>query len=364
MISLVKPSVSGKEAKAASHVILSGQLAQGEKVLMLEKDFAKYCGVKYAIAINNGTAAVHTALLAIGIAPGDEVITSPLTFVATANSIIMAGANPIFADIDSRTYNIDPKTVEKLITKKTKAILAVNLYGLPADYSKLKIIAKRHNLLLIEDAAQSVGATYKKKSSGNLADISCFSLYATKNLMTGEGGMITTNNSNYAGICRLIRNHGQSETKKYDYKLLGYNYRMSDVLAAIGIEQLKKIKTFNKKRQQNAAKYTNTFSKINGLITPFVPPGSTHVYHQYTILVTPSYHLTRNQLQQFLIKKGIQSTVYYPYPLYVSPHLKKGKRLANYPVTEQVTKSCLSIPIRPNLNNDELNYIINAIQST
>lgn len=363
MIVLNRPSVSNHEAEAAAKVILSGHLAQGKYVAELEKKFALLCGSKYAIAVNNGTAALHTALLAIGLKAGDEVITTPFTFIATANAVSMIGAKPVFADIDLETFNLDARTIEKLITKKTKAILVVNLYGQPATYTEIRKVARRHNLIIVEDAAQSVYATYKRRRSGNLADISCFSFYATKNIMSGEGGMITTNNKRYANFSQLIRNHGQGKEKKYDYKFLGYNYRMTDVLAAVAIEQLKKIRLFTKRRQLIARKYTKEIIKIRGLIPPIVGKNRSHVYHQYTIRVTSLYGKSRDELQTYLLEKGIQSTVYYPKPLYTFSYLREGKKLPQYVNTECAAAECLSIPINTNITDRQVAYIISVLQN-
>lgn len=361
MIHLSKIVVGKEEIKAVVDVLKSGQLAQGEKVKELEEKFAGRCGTKYAIAVNNGTAALHTALYAIGIKPGDEVITTPFTFVATANAILMLGARPVFVDIDEKNYNLDPNLIEKSITNKTRAIIVVNLYGLPADYNKINLIAKKHNLLVIEDAAQSINSSYAGKKSGNLADISCFSFYATKNIMSGEGGMITTNIKKYYMRAQMFRHHGQSSNKRYEYSDLGYNYRMTDFVAALAISQLSKLDSITGKRRHNAEIYNQAFKKIPGIFLTYFGKKYTHVYHQY-VLGFHGYKLSRNQVKKLLEKKGIDCNIHYPTPLYDFKHLNNGRvNRINFPVTEQAAREVLSIPVHPYLTKKEINYIIRTI---
>lgn len=363
MIPITKLTIGKEEKKALKKVLDSGKLAYGPKALELENLFTKYCNAKYAVATNNGTSALHTALYAIGIRPEDEVITTPFTFIATANSILMVGAKPVFVDIDERTFNIDHNKLEKVITKKTKAIIAVNLYGQPADYTEIKQIARKHNLLIIEDAAQSINAIYKNKKSGNLADISCFSFYATKNIMCGEGGIITTNNKKFYEKAKLFRNHGQDEKKRYFYHDLGYNYRMSDLQATILLEQLKRIQEITEKRQKNAEKYNKALKNIKGIIIPFKDKDRTHVYHQYTLKITGSFKLSRNEFKNYLEKKGIQSNIYYPKPLFNFKHLiKKPIKYSNFPITCKVVNEVISIPVHPLLKSKEIKYIIKTIK--
>lgn len=337
-------------------------LATGPKTAELEKNFATLCGTRYAIAVCNGTAALHTAMHAV-IKPGDEVITTPFTFVATANAILMAGGKPVFVDIDEKSYNIDPSKIEKAITKKTKAIMVVNLYGQAADYSKINKIAKKHSLNVIEDAAQSVYASQNNKKSGNLADIACFSLYATKNIMSGEGGIVTTNNRPFYERMMEFRNHGQPVGRRYEYVALGFNYRMPDLLSAIALVQLKRIDAITKKRQAIAKQYDKAFNKIKGLVVPYVEDNNTHVYHQYTLRITSEFPKTRDQLKNYLEKNGIQSNVYYPVPLYEVAHLKVKRKVNDFPVTKRIVKEVLSIPVHPVLKQSEVDLIIRIIKN-
>lgn len=362
-INISKPIINKRECHSVMLVLKSLKLVQGKKVAELEKKFNRLCNTKHAIATNNGTSALHTALHSIGLNLGDEVITTPFTFVATVNSIIMTGAKPVFVDIDEKTYNLDPKKIEKVITNKTKAILVVNLYGQPANYDEINLIAKKNNLVVVEDAAQSINAEYKNIKSGGLADIACFSLYATKNIMCGEGGMITTNNKKYFEKAHLFRQHGQDENKKYEYFGLGYNYRMMDLQAAIAIEQLKRLKFVTNKRQKNALFYNKNLATIPGIILPYVSPGISHVYHQYTIRLTQDFASNREQFINYLKKESICVGIYYPTPLHLVPHIAKyGYKKGDFPISELISSNVLSLPVHPQLSNKEAHYIINTIK--
>ena len=249
MINIAKPIISDEEIEAVTEVLKSGMLAQGPKVDEFEKKFAEYSEAKYGIATSSGTTALHTALVAAGVERGDEVITTPFTFAATSNSILYSDATPVYADIDPKTFNLNPEKIEEKITDKTKAIVPVHLYGQPADMDPILEIAEKHDLKVIEDAAQAHGSTYKGKKIGSIGDLGCFSFYPTKNMTTGEGGMVTTNDDDLAEKSAMIRAHGES--KRYEQSLLGYNYRMTDIAASIGIVQLKSIDKFNEKRNEN-----------------------------------------------------------------------------------------------------------------
>lgn len=361
MIPISQPHIGKEEIDAVIKVLRSSHLTQGDVVAKFEKKFAQYCSTQYAIATNNGTSALHTALYAVGIQSGDEVITTPYTFVATANAILMAGGCPVFADIDSRTFNINPDSIEKCMSKKTKAILVVNLFGQPADYGAILKIAKKNKLVVIEDAAQSVGAEFLGKKSGNLADISCFSFYATKNIMCGEGGMITTNNEDYVSRCIKFRNHGQN-TIQYHYSNLGYNYRLTDILASIGLVQLKKVDKITEKRRYLAKLYTESLANFTDVHTPYVDKSCTHVYHQYTIVLSSSH--MRDAIRNALSRKEINAKIFYPSPLYSFNHLSKGKRLSQYKGIESIIHSTLSLPLYYDLQPVQVNKAIEIVSKT
>ena len=280
MILVARPLLDDEEKVAVHRVLASGQLAQGENVAAFEQRFAEVCHVREAIAVSSGTAALHLALLAHGIGPGDEVITTAFSFVATANVILLAGATPVFVDIEPDTYALDLALVEAAITPRTKAIMPVHLYGHPANMKRLMALAEAHNLVIIEDACQAHAASIDGKPVGSFGT-GCFSFYATKNITTGEGGMVTTNDPEIAERVRLLRSHGQEE--RYYHVALGYNLRMTEIQAALGLAQVEKLERFTEQRIANAAFLTE---RLRGSVqTPMIRPGYRHVYHQYTIRV-------------------------------------------------------------------------------
>ncbi|MBW6462071.1 MAG: DegT/DnrJ/EryC1/StrS family aminotransferase [DPANN group archaeon] len=356
MIPIAKPSIGSEEKKAVLDVLESGMIAQGAKTKELEDSFADYIGTKYAVATNNGTSALHVALLACGIKEGDEVITTPFSFTATANSILYCGAKPVFSDIDENTFNLDPLKIEDNITNKTKAVLVVHLFGNPCDMDKIKEICNKHNLLLIEDACQAHGAKYKGQMVGSIGDCGVFSLYPTKNMTTGEGGMITTNSPEIEKKCRIIRDHGQDG--RDNQTMLGYNYRMTDIQAAIGVEQLKKLEGFIERRIENAELLTEGLKNVKGIITPIIKTDTRHVFNQYTIRVTNDFKITREELIQKLKDMGIGAFVYYPKPIYRQKYYQELGYEEELKNTEKITKEVLSIPVHPGVSKEDIRLII------
>lgn len=363
MINISKPVIGEEEIAAVLKVLKSGMIVQGPVVQKLEESFAKYCDTKYAVAFNSGTAAIHAGLYALGIKAGDEVITTPFTFVATANPILMQGAKVVFADISEDDFNIDPKEVERKISKRTKAIIPVDLYGQVYNYPAIKKLAKKYQLKILEDACQAVGAERGGAKAGNFGDVAAFSLYATKNIMSGEGGLITTNDSKIAERCKMFRHHGQSEKTKYEYFDLGYNYRMTDILAAIGLVQLKKVEDFTKKRIRNAGLLSRGLENIEGIILPKIQDENRHVFHQYTIRVTKDFGLLRDELIESLKRKGINSGVYYPKSLHLHRHFRnQGYKLGGFPVSERMSEEVLSLPVHPRVTKKDIQDIIKIIR--
>jgi dTDP-4-amino-4,6-dideoxygalactose transaminase len=353
MIYMAKPQIGDEEKQAVMEVLDSGMIAQGPRVKAFEEAFAEMCGVKHAIATSSGTTALHVALLANGIGPGDEVITSAFTFIASSNSVLFTGARPVFVDIDPCTFNLNPDQIEAAITPKTKAILPVHLYGLACDMDPILRIAGKHGLAVIEDACQSHGAEYKGKKVGSFGT-GTFSLYPTKNITSGEGGMITTNDSVIDEKCRVIRQHGMR--RRYYHDELGFNFRMTDLHAAIGLAQLKKLEKFNAKRQANA-KFLN--ENLKGVVVPFIPEGQTHVFHQYTVRVSGG---KRDALRAHLQERGVGSEVYYPVPIhqqsfYVSDLGYKD----SLPETESAATEVLSLPVHAGLSAADLETIVAAV---
>ncbi|RBQ22327.1 UDP-4-amino-4-deoxy-L-arabinose--oxoglutarate aminotransferase [Candidatus Methanobinarius endosymbioticus] len=356
-IPIASPIIGDEEIEEVVKVLKSGFIAQGPKVAEFEEKFAEFVGAKYGVATSSGTTALHVALLCCGIGEGDEVITTPFTFAATGNSILYTGARPKFVDIDPDTFNIDPDKIEEAINEKTKAIMPVQLYGQSADMDKINEIVKKHELYVIEDAAQAHGAIYKDKKVGTMGDMGCFSFYPTKNMTTSEGGMITTNNEELAEKARMFRAHG--ETKRYEHAVLGYNFRMTDVAAAIGIAQMKKIDEFNQKRINNATYLTNELEKIDGINPPKVLDGVKHVYHQYTIKIDKE---NRDDWVKFLNENGVGTGIHYPIPTYKQElYLELGYD-EKLPETEKATSTVISLPIHPKVTEEDLTTIVKVLK--
>lgn len=370
MISIARPLMGSEEEAAVLRVLASGQLAQGEEVAAFERNFAEMCGARETIAVSNGTAALHLALLAHGVGPGDEVITTAFSFAATANVILLVGATPVFVDIERDTYNIDPTLVEAAITPRTKAIMPVHLYGNPSDMQRLEEIASAHGLSIIEDAAQAHGAKIGDRTIGGFGT-ACFSFYATKNMTTGEGGMLTTNDPVIAEKVRLLRNHGQQT--RYYHTTIGYNFRMTNLQAAIGLVQLRKLEQFNEQRISNARFLTAHLKEA--LQTPIARPGYRHVYHQYTIRVPEQ----RDQWVARLHERGIGTGIHYPIPIYRQPFYRDSisqfrislpGRAANalgdtsdlqLPETEAAAMQVLSLPVHPALSENDLATVVKEV---
>lgn len=347
--------------RALQDVVASGIFILGEEVASFEKAIAEYCGVKHAIGTANGSDALYIALAACGIGPGDEVITTPLTFFATAGAIARTGATPVFADIDLDTFNIAPQEIEEKITSRTKAILPVHLYGLPADMDPINEIARRYNLRVIEDAAQAIGALYRERPIGSLGDAGCISFFPTKNLGAfGDAGMIVTNDDKIADLSRILRVHGAR--KKYYHEVMGINSRLDALQAKILHVKLNYLDDWTRRRRAIAAQYSSSIDSSLGRIhLPSEPSGYRHVYHQYTIRVG-GLAGERDRLKAYLEAKGIASTVYYPVPL----HLQKvfvglGYKEGDFPNAEHACNTVLSLPMYPELTPEQVDYVAKVI---
>jgi perosamine synthetase len=357
-IPIAQPSTGTEEESAVSVVIRSGMLAQGPSVAQFEEQFARYCGVQHAIAVNSGTAALHAALACAGIKAGDEVIVPTFSFFATASCVSMCGATPVFVDVDAKTFTIGPDRVAEAVTKKTKAVIGVHLFGQPFDIRPVLDICEDHDLALIEDAAQAHGAQYKGKTVGGFGRAGCFSFYPTKNMTTGEGGIITTDDAAYAATLRKFINHGQSE--KYRHTMIGYNYRLTDIGGAIGCEQMKKLPRFNNQRMTNAA-YLDTHLSAKGLVTPYRMPDSTHVYHQYVVRVTEEFPMKRAEFMTHLANQGIGTAVHYPISIHQQPVYQEMNPSISCPVAERLSEEVLSLPVHPLVTEPMLEKICTAI---
>jgi len=360
-IPIAKPNFGKEEETAVKEVLESGILASGPKTKSFEKEFAEYIGAEHAVAVTNGTIALDVALKALKICPGDEVITSAFSFVASGNCILFQNAKPVFADIDPKTFNIDPSDVAEKITSKTKALIPIHMFGQPAEMDALKEIAEDKEIALVEDAAQAHGAEYKGQKAGSIGDIACFSFYATKNMTSGEGGMITTNDRKLADKARLLINHGQS--RKYHHDTLGYNYRMTELCAAIGSVQLKKLDGFNEKRIENAKLLSSGIRKFQGLTPPYVMNDVKHVFHQYVVRVEEDYRLERDVLADRLAERGVGVAVHYPIPIYRQQlYLELGYGETTCPNTEETCRRVLSLPVHPLVDIKDIEYILDVLE--
>lgn len=334
------------------------QFILGPNVQKFEEEAAHYLGAKHAVALANGTEALHLAILACGIGPGDEVITTPFTFIATAEAISYVGAKPVFVDIHPDTFNIDASKIEEYLAthdpSKVKAIIPVHLYGQAADMDPIMAIAKKYNLKVIEDCAQSFGGNYKGKMTGTFGEFGCFSFFPSKNLgCYGDGGMITTNDSELAEKVKMLRNHGSKV--RYYHSLIGYNSRLDEIQAAILRVKLRNMKRFNELRNRNGRLYSKGFENM-GVVPPFEDGNGMHVYHQYTVKVK-----NRERIIEALTKEGIASAIYYPVPLHKQEVYKKDYEGLVLPNTEKVSEEVMSLPIFPELTEEEIKTVVSAV---
>jgi dTDP-4-amino-4,6-dideoxygalactose transaminase len=348
-------SIKDEIDSAVLNVLESTQFVLGKEVVELEKEFAAYCSADHGIAVNTGTSALHVAMLAAGIGPGDEVITVPFTFVATVAAIVYTGATPVFVDIDPVSYTIDVTKIESAITERTKAILPVHLYGQPADMEPILEIAQRHGLTVIEDAAQAHGAEYKGQRVGSIGDIGCFSFYPGKNLGAyGEGGMAVTQNPEYANTMRMLRDWGQE--RRYHHVMKGYNYRMDGIQGGILRVKLRYIEAWTEARRSHAAQY-DALLVDSGLKTPAVMPYSRHVYHVYAVR-SPQ----REMLQQKLQEQGIQTGIHYPIPVHLQPaYADLGYQLGDFPHAEAAANEVFSLPMYAELSEEQVKTVSAAL---
>jgi dTDP-4-amino-4,6-dideoxygalactose transaminase len=347
----------GVEIRAAvERVLASQQFVLGREGAAFEQEIAQLCGVAHGIGTGSGTDALMLALRACGVASGDEVILPPFTFVATGSAVSALGAKPVFADIHPSTYNIDPAELERRVTPRTRAIVVVHLYGLAADMDPIVAFARAHNLPVIEDNAQAIGAGYKGRRTGSLGDVACLSFYPTKNLGAyGDAGMVVTNSSEIDARIRLLRNHGQ--TQKYVSSEPGWNGRLDELQAAILRVKLRHLPEWQRARQAHAAEYTRQFSQIPGVMPPIAPEGYEHVYHQYTIRVEH-----RDALQEVLTERKIGSSVYYPVPLHLQPlYVPLGHKAGDFPHAERAAQEVLSLPMFPELSTEQIARVVEAI---
>ena len=372
MIPLTKPLTGRAELEAVAQVLESGWLTQGPRVAEFERRVAEYCGARHAIACSNCTAALHMALLTLGVGPGDEVIVPALSFIATANAVVHCGATPVFADVDPRTYNLDPRAAESAITPRTKAIIPVHQLGLPADIDAFLDLSRRRGVALVEDAACALGSRYRGQPIGGHSPLVCFSFHPRKVISTGDGGMVLTSNAEYAQRLRLLRQHGMSvpDTARHGatqlvierYVCVGYNYRMSDVHAALGLAQMGRLDEIVRRRRTLAARYDRAFAEIPLLCTPFVPDYAAPNYQSYILQLAPDAPTTRDALLRALLARGVAAK-----PGIMTIHREpayRGCRAGPLPNTELAGDRSLLLPLYPQMTDAEQQQVIAAVRES
>lgn len=359
-ISLVNPVFNGNEKKYVTDCIDSSWISStGKYVDEFEKKFSDFCGSKYGVTSSNGTVALHLALLALGVSEGDEVIVPTMTYIATANSVTYCKAHPIFVDSEKETWNIDPNQIEEKITKKTKGIIVVHLYGHPVDMDPIVDLAKKYNLFIIEDAAEAHGAKYKNRTVGSIGDVGCFSFFGNKLITTGEGGIITTNSEELSKKMKLLRGQGMDPQKRYWFPIVGYNYRMTNIQAAIGLGQLEKISFHLNKRREIAALYYKYFTDILDLIeVPIEKDWAIHSYWMFSILLKDKVKISRDKLMDLLKDDGIETRPLF-YPMHILPPYKDT--INQYPVAENISFRGINIPTHALLTEENIKYIVDRI---
>ncbi len=355
MIPPARPDLGQEEIDAATEVLRSGMIAQGKKVAELEERWAAFCGARHAIAMSNGTTALMSIFAGLGYGPGDEIITVSHTFNATVASILFTGAGPVFVDIEPDTFLMDAGRIEAAITARTRAIAPVSLFGVVADMDAIQAIADRHGLAVVEDACQAHGAQYRGRRAGSFG-YAAFSLYATKNMTTAEGGFVTTNDDRLADWIRLYRNQGMKQ--RYQHEILGYNFRLTDLQAAIGLAQLDKLERNTARRQAVAARYDAALADLPVKL-PVRPEGRTHVFHQYTVTVEAD----RDQIVEEMKQAGVICGIYYPIPCHRAPYVLELGIEADLPVTDAVAARCLSLPMYPGLTEAEQDQVVAALRA-
>ncbi len=361
-IPVSEPSIGDLELKYVTDCVKSGWISSlGSYIPVFEEKFAEFCKTKYGVSVANGTVALHLALVALGIGKGDEIIVPTLTFVATANSVLYTGATPIFVDSESETWNMDPIEIEKKITKKTKAIIVVHLYGHPANMGEILKIAKKHKLFVIEDAAEAHGALYMGKKVGSMGDVGCFSFYGNKIITTGEGGIVVCNNKKLVDSMRFLKDHAMSKTRKYFHPELGFNYRMTNIQAALGVAQMTKIEQFIQRKRQIAAIYSQHLKGIPGIVLPPQAKWAENVYWMFSILIKPESGISRDKMMDLLKEKGIDSR-----PFFVlnntMPYFPVKVQRQKFPIAQTISDQGINLPSSVLLSDTDVKFIAETIK--
>lgn len=363
MIPLSRPTIGKEEISSVVEVLKSGILSLGPKLEEFEKDFSRLIGVKYAIAVNSGTSGLHLALKSLGIKEGDEVITTPFSFVASANCALFENAKPVFVDVEEDTFNIDPDLIKEKIADKTKFILPVHVFGQTCDMDPILKTAKKNNLKVVEDACESIMATYKGKKSGTMGEVGVFAFYPNKQMTTAEGGMIVTNNEKAGILCKSYRNQGRSDNKQWlTHPRIGYNYRMDEINAAIGIEQIKKLPGFIKKRRALAKLYIEQLNDIDGITLPKIKEGNEHSWFVFPIIVNER---ARNELISKLNSIGVQSKAYFDPCIHLQPFYREkyGYNEGDFPVAEKLSKTIVILPFYEQMKEEHIHIVVNSLKT-
>lgn len=361
-IPVAEPSLSKKELQNVTEAVKSTWISsKGKFITEFEKKFSSYCNTTHGISTSNGTTALHLALKTLGIKEGDEVIVPNLTFAATINVVIHCNAQPVLTDIHSDYWGIDPEDIKEKINEKTKAIIPVHLYGHPCDMDPIMEIAKKHNLYVIEDAAEAHGAEYKGKKVGGIGDIGCFSFFGNKVITTGEGGMCVTNNQEYAKKMDILKNHGMKPDKQYWHEIIGYNYRMTNLQAAIGVAQLEKIDEFIEKKRNNAQLYASLLKDSKNIITPMEMPWAKSVFWMYSILIQKQFGMNTTELHERLLDQGIDTRPLF-YPVNIMPLYKTIGCDGSFPVSEKISREGISLPSSVTLKSKDIYHICKTIK--
>ncbi len=360
MIPVAEPSIGDEEIKNVLECVRSGWVSSiGSFVKKFEEDFAQFCNVQYATTTSNGTAALHLALAALDIGPGDEVIIPSFTFIATANAVKYVGATPVFVDVEKRTGNIDITKIAPCITSRTKAIIPVHLYGHPCDMDPILALAEKHNLYIIEDCAEALGAEYKGKKVGSFGHINCFSFYGNKIITTGEGGMCTTNDPALFDKMTLLKNHGMRPSKRYWHEVVGFNYRMTNLQAALGVAQLARCAEFVEKKRENARLYTEKLQGTPGITLPAEEDYAKNVYWMFNIFIQPSLGVDKEELRKRLGEKEIGTRPLF-YPMTAMPMYKQD----GFPVSAELSSTGISLPSSTTLKEQDIDTIVAAIKAS
>lgn len=364
-IPLARPYTGKEEIKAVSEVIRSGALSLGPKLSEFEDRFAEFIGTKYAVAVNSGTSGLHLCVKALDIKAGDEVITTPFSFVASSNPVIFERAKPVFADIDKRTCNIDPEKLEKAITKKTKAVILVHLFGQPCNMEAIMRICKERSIPVIEDGCEALGATYKARKVGTFGRLAVFAFYPNKQITTGEGGIIVTNDSKMAKICRSLRNQGRDDSGEWlNHINIGYNYRLDEMSCALGVEQLNKVSFILNKRREIAERYSEALGKIDGLIMPYADSHSQRSWWVYFLRLKDAHG--RNKVIKYLNAHGVSSRPCFDPPIHLQPVYRKifGYKAGDFPITEKVAQSGFIVPFFVGIQDSQIKEVILTLRES